>query len=353
MEFKKRIIVTGGAGFIGSHVVRRLVNRYPEYLIINVDILTYAGNLENLHDIDKLPNYRFEKIDICDETGILSIFEKYNVNGVIHLAAESHVDRSISEPLAFIQTNIVGTANLLNCAVAFWKSDFSDKLFYHVSTDEVFGSLGDDGFFLESTPYDPKSPYSASKASSDHLVRAFGHTYGLPIVISNCSNNYGPNQFPEKLIPLFISNIVEKKPLPVYGKGENVRDWLYVEDHAEAIDLIYHEGISQETYNIGGENEWSNIKLIQLLCTKMDEKLGRQNGECEQLISYVKDRAGHDFRYAIDCSKIKKEHDWSPKTTFENGLSQTIDWYLKNEEWIQNIKTGSYQDYYRSQYENR
>ena len=353
MEFKKRIIVTGGAGFIGSHVVRRLVKSYPEYLIINVDVLTYAGNLENLRDVDSKPNYRFEKIDICDQSGITSLFEKYDVNGVIHLAAESHVDRSISEPLAFIQTNIVGTANLLNCAVASWKEDFSGKLFYHVSTDEVYGSLGDDGFFIESTPYDPKSPYSASKASSDHLVRAFGHTYGLPIVISNCSNNYGPNQFPEKLIPLFISNIVEQKPLPVYGKGENVRDWLYVEDHAEAIDLIYHKGKTQETYNIGGENEWSNIKLIQLLCASMDEKLNRKSGESEQLISYVKDRAGHDFRYAIDCSKIKADLGWSPKTSFENGLGKTIDWYLGNEEWIQNIKSGSYQEYYRSQYETR
>jgi dTDP-glucose 4,6-dehydratase len=353
MDFKKRIIVTGGAGFIGSHVVRRLVNRYPDYLIINVDFLTYAGNLENLSDVDSKPNYRFEKVDICDQEGINNLFKKYDVNGVVHLAAESHVDRSISEPLAFIQTNIVGTANLLNCAVSSWKQNFSDKLFYHVSTDEVYGSLGDDGFFVETTPYDPKSPYSASKASSDHLVRAFGHTYGLPVVISNCSNNYGPNQFPEKLIPLFISNIVEKKSLPVYGKGENVRDWLYVEDHAEAIDLIYHKGKAQETYNIGGENEWSNIKLIQLLCKNMDEKLNRNKGESEQLISYVKDRAGHDFRYAIDCSKIKTELGWSPKTSFEQGLRKTIDWYLNNEEWIKNIKTGSYQEYYRSQYENR
>ncbi|HAQ71077.1 dTDP-glucose 4,6-dehydratase [Salibacteraceae bacterium] len=353
MSFEKRIVVTGGAGFIGSHVVRKLVLNYPNYQIINVDVLTYAGNLENLVDIDQKANYVFEKVDICDQEGISNVFAKYNVNGIIHLAAESHVDRSISDPLAFIQTNIVGTANLLNCAVAFWRNDFTDKRFYHVSTDEVYGSLGDEGFFLESTPYDPKSPYSASKASSDHLVRAFGHTYGLPIVISNCSNNYGPNQFPEKLIPLFISNIVAKKDLPVYGKGENVRDWLYVEDHAEAIDLIYHNGENQETYNIGGENEWSNINLIKLLCTEMDSVLNRESGENEELISYVKDRAGHDFRYAIDCSKIKHELGWSPKTRFEEGLIKTIKWYLSNSEWVENIKSGEYQAYYKAQYESR
>ena len=353
MSFEKRIVVTGGAGFIGSHVVRKLVLNYPNYQIINVDVLTYAGNLENLVDIDQKANYVFEKVDICDQEGISNVFAKYNVNGIIHLAAESHVDRSISDPLAFIQTNIVGTANLLNCARAFWRNDFADKRFYHVSTDEVYGSLGDEGFFLESTPYDPKSPYSASKASSDHLVRAFGHTYGLPIVISNCSNNYGPNQFPEKLIPLFISNIVAKKDLPVYGKGENVRDWLYVEDHAEAIDLIYHNGENQETYNIGGENEWSNINLIKLLCTEMDSVLNRESGENEELISYVKDRAGHDFRYAIDCSKIKHELGWSPKTRFEEGLIKTIKWYLSNSEWVENIKSGEYQAYYKAQYESR
>jgi dTDP-glucose 4,6-dehydratase len=353
MGFTKRIIVTGGAGFIGSHVVRRLVNRYTEYQIINVDSLTYAGNLENLTDIEVKPNYCFEKLDICDMEGLKQLFQRYDVSDVIHLAAESHVDRSILDPLAFIQTNVVGTAALLNTAREYWKDGFEGHRFYHVSTDEVYGSLGDEGFFTEETPYDPKSPYSASKASSDHLVRAFGHTYGLPVVISNCSNNYGPNQFPEKLLPLFISNIVERKALPVYGKGENVRDWLYVEDHAEAIDLIFHEGRLQETYNIGGENEWSNIELIQLLCSTMDEKLNRQSGDSAELITYVTDRAGHDFRYAIDCSKLKNELGWSPSRQFEQGLRETIDWYLSNEKWVNRVRSGSYQDYYEQQYAGR
>lgn len=352
-RFNKAIMITGGAGFIGSHLVRRMVNNYPDYLVVNVDALTYAGNLENLKDVESKENYTFEHVDICDAAGVRDVFSKFDINHVIHLAAESHVDRSILDPLAFIQTNIVGTVNLLQAAKEHWAGNFHGKRFYHVSTDEVYGSLGRDGFFKETTPYDPKSPYSASKASSDFLVRAFGHTYGLPVVISNCSNNYGPNQFPEKLIPLFISNIVEGKALPVYGKGENVRDWLYVEDHAEAIDLIFHEGRDGETYNVGGENEWSNIDLIRLLCSIMDEKLGREQGTALKLIEYVTDRAGHDFRYAIDCSKLKSELGWRPRATFETGLAKTVDWYLANPEWIRNIKTGKYAEYYEQQYAGR
>lgn len=348
----KNILITGGAGFIGSHVVRLFVNKYPDYSIINIDKLTYAGNLENLKDIENKSNYTFIKGDINDDSFLPEIFQKYDIDNVVHLAAESHVDRSIANPKEFIMTNIVGTVNLLNAAKHCWKKT-SGKCFYHVSTDEVYGSLSDEGYFVETTPYDPRSPYSASKASSDHLVRAYFHTFGLPVVISNCSNNYGPNQFPEKLIPLFIHNIKEEKPLPVYGKGVNVRDWLYVEDHAEAIDLIFHKGKDGETYNIGGDNEWKNIELIKVLCKLMDEKLGRKQGTSEKLITFVKDRAGHDMRYAIDFSKLNKELGWKPSVNFEQGLEKTIDWYLSNKTWLESVTSGDYQKYYEEQYKNR
>lgn len=349
MEFTKTLLVTGGAGFIGSHVVRRLVINYPEYLILNIDKLTYAGNLNNLKDIENKSNYKFFQIDITDKKAIDEIFQLHSVDGVIHLAAESHVDRSISNPDEFILTNVVGTLHLLNACKSSW-SDFNGKCFYHISTDEVYGSLGDDGLFTEETSYDPRSPYSASKASSDHIVRAYGHTYNLPIKISNCSNNYGSFQFPEKLIPLMINNIKNKKSLPIYGKGENVRDWLWVVDHAIAIDLIYHEGVIGETYNIGGHNEWKNVDLVHLLCDVMDEKLHRPIGDSRKLITYVKDRAGHDMRYAIDASKIKNELGWEPSVTFEEGLRSTVDWYLSNEKWLDDVTSGAYQRYYKEHY---
>ena len=349
----KTILITGGAGFIGSHVLRLFVNKYPEYKIINLDALTYAGNLNNLADVENSANYTFEKGDITDKDRVQQLFEKYKFDGVVHLAAESHVDRSISNPMEFIMTNIVGTVNLLNAARETWKAGFEGKRFYHISTDEVYGSLGDEGKFLEDTPYDPRSPYSASKASSDHLVRAYFHTYHMPVVISNCSNNYGPYQFPEKLVPLFIHNIRNKKPLPVYGKGENVRDWLYVEDHAKAIDLVFHQGREGETYNIGGDNEWQNIELIHKLCEIMDEKLDRTKGESAKLITYVKDRAGHDLRYAIDATKIKEELGWTPTVKFTEGFESTVDWYLSNEEWLNNVTSGDYQKYYEEQYQKR
>ncbi len=347
----KKILITGGAGFIGSHVVRLFVNKYPNYQIFNLDKLTYAGNLANITDIEGKPNYTFLKGDITDQVYIDSIFDKYHFDGVIHLAAESHVDRSITHPMDFIFTNVVGTAVLLNAAKKCWAGDFANKLFYHVSTDEVYGSLHNDNeFFTENTPYDPQSPYSASKASSDHFVRAYHNTYKMPVVLSNCSNNYGQNQFPEKLIPLFINNICNNKPLPVYGKGENVRDWLYVVDHARAIDVIFHTGKLGETYNIGGHNEWTNIDLIKLLCDIMDKKLGRNAGDSAKLITYVQDRAGHDLRYAIDATKIKRELGWEPSLQFDEGLNITVDWYLQNTAWLENVTSGAYQKYYEEQY---
>ena len=350
---ERTIIITGGAGFIGSHVVRLFVNKYRNYRIINLDALTYAGNLENLRDIEQEPNYIFEKADILNIQELTQLFKKYKPDGVIHLAAESHVDRSILSPLDFVYTNVIGTVNLLNAANQAWKNNTDDKLFYHVSTDEVYGALGETGYFTEQTKYDPHSPYSASKASSDHFVRAYHDTYGLPVVISNCSNNYGPNHFPEKLIPLSINNCINKKPLPVYGDGLYTRDWLFVKDHASAIDLIFHRGKKGDTYNIGGFNEWKNIDLVKLLCKLIDEKLGRRQGESEKLITFVKDRPGHDRRYAIDASKINGELGWKPSVTFEEGLSQTIDWYLQNTTWLKHVTSGEYQQYYHEQYNVR
>lgn len=352
-EFSKTIMVTGGAGFIGSHVVRLFVRKYPHYHIVNLDALTYAGNLENLADVEGAPNYTFEKGDITDENRVESLFEQYAFDAVIHLAAESHVDRSIMDPLSFVKTNVIGTVTLLNACRQYWKGKYEGKLFYHVSTDEVYGSLGAEGFFTEETPYDPHSPYSASKAASDHFVMAYHDTYGLPVVMSNCSNNYGSHHFPEKLIPLMISNIKNNKPLPVYGKGENVRDWLWVEDHARAIDTIFHKGKTGQSYNVGGFNEWKNIDLVHLLCNIMDKKLGREAGASAKLITYVKDRAGHDLRYAIDATRLNKELGWAPSLQFEEGLEKTVDWYLQNEAWLKHVTSGDYQKYYSEQYSKR
>ena len=349
MNFKKKILITGGAGFIGSHVIRKMVKKYPDYLIVNLDKLTYAGNLNNLNEIENYVNYKFENIDINNVKAIDSVFKKYLFDSVIHLAAESHVDRSISNPDDFIITNVLGTLNLLNACKDTWGNS-DNNCFYHISTDEVYGSLGETGFFTESTSYDPRSPYSASKASSDHLVRAYGHTYSLPVKISNCSNNYGSHQFPEKLIPLIINNILNKKPLPIYGKGENVRDWLWVEDHANAIDLVFHKGKIGETYNIGGHNEWTNIELVNLLCDIMDRKLSNNEGDSRKLITYVKDRAGHDLRYAIDATKIEKELGFKPSLNFQVGLEKTVDWYLDNKSWLDDVTTGNYQNYYKQHY---
>jgi len=351
MSWKKSILVTGGAGFIGSHLVRLMVNKYNDYHIVCLDKLTYAGNLKNLTDIESSKNYTFVKGDICDQDLMTSVFAKYEITDVIHLAAESHVDRSIEGPMEFVMTNVVGTVNLLQVAKDAWKGS-SENVFHHVSTDEVYGSLGETGLFMETTNYDPRSPYSSSKASSDHFVRAFGHTYGMTIKISNCSNNYGSHQFPEKLIPLMINNIVNKKPLPIYGKGENIRDWLWVNDHADAISLIFHEGTTGESYNIGGLNEWTNIDLVKYLCQILDDKLGREKGENEKLITYVTDRAGHDMRYAIDATKLESELGWTPSIKFEEGLEKTVDWYLSNEEWINEITSGAYQDYYTKMYQD-
>ena len=349
-NFKRKVLITGGAGFIGSHVVREFVNKYPDYLIINLDALTYAGNLENLKDVEGKENYVFEKVDINDTQAVNDVMRKHNPDGVIHLAAESHVDRSITDPLAFVRTNIFGTVNLLNAALDIWKDNFEGKMFHYVSTDEVYGTLGATGLFTEETPYDPHSPYSASKAASDHFVRAYHDTYGLPVVLTNCSNNYGPNHFPEKLIPLCIHNILNKKPLPIYGDGKYTRDWLYVVDHAKAIDMVFHRGEVRGTYNVGGFNEWTNIDLVKELCKQMDEKLGNEAGTSEKLITFVKDRPGHDLRYAIDSAKINRELGYKPSVTFEEGLSLTIDWYLSNKEWLDNVTSGEYQEYYKQMY---